>query len=196
MSATTEQRFDADKAFAYRALQDARAYNTDIDRTGYLAKNVYKRLERASRMMRPWSTDGTAAQVKKAIEYLGEISSILSHKIGPASRREFPEQGGAGAKKTSPAQLNAEISAALNEHDDFSLPAILVTDTKVATFPSGAVRKGMERLGFACTGYATNPKLRIELQGAPIFKGVNGPMWGGDRTPLRYEHNVRRLPDE
>lgn len=29
--------------------------------------------------------------------------------------------------------------------------------------------------------------LMPELQGAPLFDGVAGPMWGGDEHPLRYE---------
>ena len=44
--------------------------------------------------------------------------------------------------------------------------------------------------------YWRNPKLRAELQDAPKFKGVNGPMWGGDATPLNYEYNRKRLHDE
>lgn len=90
--ATAEQRFEADKKFAYRALQDARQYVTDFDRTGSKAEALYKRLARADSLMRPWSTDGSSAQAQKAIEYLQEITSILSEKIGPASRREFSEQ--------------------------------------------------------------------------------------------------------
>lgn len=86
--------FEADKAETYRALQDARAYVTDFDRDGKKAEAIYKRLERANRVMYPWSTDGTPAQSAKAIEYINEITSILSEKIGPASRREFREQGG------------------------------------------------------------------------------------------------------
>lgn len=95
MSLKQSQRalaFEADKAEVYRALQDARVYATDFDRTGKKAEALYKRLERANRLMYAWSTDGDAAQSKKAIEYIKEIGSILTHKIGPASRREFPEQ--------------------------------------------------------------------------------------------------------
>lgn len=92
--ATAAQRFEADKKFAYRALQDARQYVTDVDHRGSKAKALYARLARARRVLEPWSTDGTSAQVKKAIEYLREITSVLSAKIGPASRREFHEQDG------------------------------------------------------------------------------------------------------
>lgn len=31
-----------------------------------------------------------------------------------------------------------------------------------------------------------NPRNRAELQGAPVFDGVYGPMWDGDRG-IRYE---------
>lgn len=96
MSLKQSQRalaWEADRAETYRALQDARAYVTDLDRTGRQAEALYKRLERGNRVMYNWSTDRTdAARQKKAIEYIHEITSILSHKIGPASRREFPEQ--------------------------------------------------------------------------------------------------------
>ena len=91
---TPEQRFAADKQYAYRALQDARQYNTDVDHTGSKAEALYVRLSRASRLMYPWSTDGTPAQAKQANEYLAEITSILSEKVGPASRQELSEQGG------------------------------------------------------------------------------------------------------
>jgi hypothetical protein len=93
-SKTRQASFEADRAEVSRALQDARAYVTDFDSDGRKAEALYGRLARASRLMQPWSTDGTAGQAQKAVEYLREIASILSEKIGPASRREFPEQGG------------------------------------------------------------------------------------------------------
>lgn len=114
--ATAEQRFEADTKFVYRALQDARQYVTDFDREGSKAKALYVRLDKARSLMQPWSTDGTAVQAKKAIEYLRELGSLASDKIGPASRREFREQGGArnhATKKKSPAQLQREINEAL-----------------------------------------------------------------------------------
>lgn len=139
--ATREQRFEADRKFTYRALQDARQYVTDVDRTGSKAEALYERLARANRLMYPWSTDGTEAQSKKAIEYLGEITSILSEKIGPASRREFSEQGGsrdhstkkraashaahAHATKKSGAQLDREIAEVLAKEPGSEGPRII-----------------------------------------------------------------------
>ena len=115
--ATAQERFEADKKFTYRALQDARQYVTDVDRTGAKAESIYERLAKANRLMYPWSTDGNATQSKKAIEYIQEITSILSDKIGPASRREFSEQGGRRdhATKKSPAQLQREIDDVLGK---------------------------------------------------------------------------------
>ena|ERR1700750_3444457 len=107
-----DQRFALDKDIAYKALQDARLYVTDMDPTGVKAEKIYKKLVRASNFMRPWSTDGSAAQIKKAIEYLDEITSVLSLKIGPASRAEFPGQ--MGFKRKTSAQLNREIDEALS----------------------------------------------------------------------------------
>lgn len=43
----------------------------------------------------------------------------------------------------------------------------------------------MEVRGFAFIRENRNPRQRAELQGAPVFKGVLGPMWDGDA--LRYE---------
>ncbi len=94
MASRAQVNFVMDKADAYRALQDARAYVTDFDLKGTSAKALYTRLERAIRIMRPWSTDGDASQRKQAMDYIIDIDSILSEKIGPASRREFPEQNG------------------------------------------------------------------------------------------------------
>jgi hypothetical protein len=140
--ATREQRFEADKKFTYRALQDARQYVTDVDHSGRKAEAIYARLERANRLMYPWSTDGTEAQSKKAIEYLNEITSILSDKIGPASRREFREQGGSrdhsmrkrgprgprvahATKKKSGAQLDREIAEVLVKEPGSGGPRII-----------------------------------------------------------------------
>jgi hypothetical protein len=136
--ATREQRFEADRKFTYRALQDARQYNTDVDRGGRKAEAIYERLARANRLMYPWSTDGTEAQSKKAIEYLNEITSILSEKIGPASRREFREQGGSrdhstkkraahahATKKKSGAQLDREIAEVLTKEPGSGGPCIV-----------------------------------------------------------------------
>jgi len=94
---TAARRFEADQLYVSRALVDARGYNTDVDPAGHKAEAIYERLSRASRLMYPWSTDGTPAQMKRAVEYLHEITAILSEKIGPASRREFHEQGGSRA---------------------------------------------------------------------------------------------------
>lgn len=58
----------------------------------------------------------------------------------------------------------------------------LATSTLLAT---SEIVAEMAARGFALTGTVSNPRLRAELQGAPKFKGVAGPMWDGDR--LRYE---------
>lgn len=39
--------------------------------------------------------------------------------------------------------------------------------------------------GHELIGHYHNERTRAELQGAPMFAGINGPMWDGDR--LRYE---------
>lgn len=39
--------------------------------------------------------------------------------------------------------------------------------------------------GFELIGFNNNPRQRKELQGAPIFSKLCGPMWDGDC--LRYE---------
>lgn len=43
----------------------------------------------------------------------------------------------------------------------------------------------MEIRGYAFTRVNTNSRQRAELQGQPMFKGVNGPMWDGNA--IRYE---------
>jgi hypothetical protein len=43
----------------------------------------------------------------------------------------------------------------------------------------------MLALGYVQTGVNRNPRQREELQGAPRFRGLVGPMWDGDA--LRYE---------
>jgi hypothetical protein len=42
-------------------------------------------------------------------------------------------------------------------------------------------------MGYDFTGYNDNPRHRPELRGAPKFKGIVGPAWGGEDTPWRYE---------
>ena len=43
----------------------------------------------------------------------------------------------------------------------------------------------MQLLGYVLTGYNANPRQRAELQGAPKFAGLAGPMW--EDGTLRYE---------
>lgn len=42
--------------------------------------------------------------------------------------------------------------------------------------------------GFQCRGFNANPSQRLELQGAPKFNGLTGPMWDGDA--IRYESSA------
>jgi hypothetical protein len=46
-----------------------------------------------------------------------------------------------------------------------------------------AARAAVE--GFRCRGFNSNASQRQELQGAPKFTGLIGPMWDGDA--IRYE---------
>lgn len=45
----------------------------------------------------------------------------------------------------------------------------------------------MEARGYGFEGIENSRRLRPELQGAPKFKGLVGPCWGGEQTPWRYE---------
>jgi len=51
--------------------------------------------------------------------------------------------------------------------------------------PEVDVVAAMEVRGYRFRGTNHNPKQRAELQGAPKFDGLNGPMWDGDA--IRYE---------
>lgn len=51
--------------------------------------------------------------------------------------------------------------------------------------PESDLIAAMEVRGFTFAGVNNNPRQRAELQGAPKFAGVCGPMWDGDA--LRYE---------
>lgn len=51
--------------------------------------------------------------------------------------------------------------------------------------PSVDLVVAMEVRGYKFIGNNSNPRQRTELQGAPKFKGLNGPMWDGDC--IRYE---------
>lgn len=84
--------WEADWRDAYRALQDARLYVTDFDRTGQKAERIYERLDGEVRRMREWSSDGPPSEAKRATEWLREAFSILTYKIGPASRATLPGQ--------------------------------------------------------------------------------------------------------
>ena len=52
-------------------------------------------------------------------------------------------------------------------------------------FTDENVIPAMEIRGYTLTGLHSNPRTRAELQGAPKFTGVCGPMWDGDA--IRYE---------
>ncbi len=91
-------------AEARDTLAKARHYVIDFDRSGEKAEALYKQLATVERRMRAHATDSpVAARRDKAREYLEEIVSILTHKIGPASRAELPGQerraGRAGGQK-------------------------------------------------------------------------------------------------
>ncbi len=51
--------------------------------------------------------------------------------------------------------------------------------------PEVDVIAAMEVRGFAFLGPNRNHRHRAELQGAPKFRGLAGPMWDGDA--IRYE---------
>jgi hypothetical protein len=51
--------------------------------------------------------------------------------------------------------------------------------------PETDVVAAMEARGYTFTGLNANPRQRLELQGAPKFRELCGPMWDGDA--LRYE---------
>lgn len=80
-------------AEARDVLAKARHYVIDFDRGGEKAEALYKQLATVERRMRAHATDSpVAARRDKAREYLEEIVSILTHKIGPASRAQLPGQ--------------------------------------------------------------------------------------------------------
>ena len=61
----------------------------------------------------------------------------------------------------------------------------------VAEFGSDTVESFIEQMtgeGYEVSGFNNNPAQRQELQGAPKFKGLCGPMWDGDA--IRYECNT------
>lgn len=49
----------------------------------------------------------------------------------------------------------------------------------------GLTEADMVARGYEVIGYNANTRQRAELQGAPKFRGLAGPMWDGDC--LRYE---------
>lgn len=61
----------------------------------------------------------------------------------------------------------------------------------VETFTADNVIPAMSVRGFEISGTNQNPRHRTELQGQPVFDGVMGPMWGGNRQHpdgvIRYE---------
>lgn len=64
-------------------------------------------------------------------------------------------------------------------------PVKLVLSTGVHLFSGPYPAGEVVSLGFPIVGANQNPRQRQELQGAPKFSGLLGPMWDGDC--LRYE---------
>ena len=64
-------------------------------------------------------------------------------------------------------------------------PVKLVTTSGSQRFAPGQALTEIVRLGFEYLGPNTSRVQRAELQGAPRFCGLVGPMWDGDA--LRYE---------
>jgi hypothetical protein len=56
-------------------------------------------------------------------------------------------------------------------------------------FSGAALETGLAELGYPKIGETpVGGRLRPELQGAPKFHGLSGPMWSGEEAfPLRYE---------
>lgn len=52
-------------------------------------------------------------------------------------------------------------------------------------FTNDNLLPAMEVRGFETTGNYASPRTREEMQGAPKFAGLLGPMWDGDA--VRYE---------
>lgn len=129
----------------------------------------------------------TAAHVKEALR---NQEARTGRPIGEQKASERHH-----ATKKSPAQLQREIDEALASRSDTSGSgkATIVTkqangSLKAIQVPISTLVSTMADLGFEHTGYNNNPRQRAELQGAPKFRGVNGPMWGGSESaPLRYE---------
>lgn len=73
------------------------------------------------------------------------------------------------------------------------MKTILVQDVNGQTLVSNlgptvdAVICAMEARGYEFIGLETRGYLREELRGAPRFKGLLGPCYGGPETPWRYE---------
>lgn len=60
----------------------------------------------------------------------------------------------------------------------------------VTDFTADNVVPAMSIRGHEYTGPCTRKQLRTELQGQPMFSGINGPMWGGEEIGgyvVRYE---------
>lgn len=73
-----------------------------------------------------------------------------------------------------------------------TMKAILVQMTDdgmvASTFDENTLIPAMTARGYEHSGYSRNePPRRVELRGKPTFRGVAGPMYGGEDTPLRYE---------
>ncbi len=83
--AHTESASAADLQVARDAMAKARQYVTDFDKDGKKAEAIYKLLDRAKRLMSNYSDP-------KSIEMSRDITSILSEKIGPASRATLSGQ--------------------------------------------------------------------------------------------------------
>ena len=71
-------------------------------------------------------------------------------------------------------------------------PAILFQMTEQGIVPTTFgpevdLVAAMEVRGFKFVGWNKSRVNRPELQGAPIFDKLAGPMWGGEDCPLRYE---------
>lgn len=60
----------------------------------------------------------------------------------------------------------------------------------VETFTEDNVIPAMSARGCSLTGFNNNHRHRKELQGQPMFSGICGPMWGGEKDGkpcIRYE---------
>ena len=82
--------------------------------------------------------------------------------------------------------ISCILDAESESHNEEPL-CVIVSETTEGVLTSEILTLSKAISAYGQSGTCANTNCREELKGQPQLRGLLGPMWGGDKIPLRYE---------